>query len=158
MMLLLPCLMQDCGAIAVDSTGTDISSSIVVVDVTPCATGDECPACAITFAAAGLCQPGAYLYLYRFVVCIFTHSQRYAFVGCCQILLSVTESGTLQSLNHSRPATPSHPLLSSYTYNATGMSMHLSQSAICTRQVLLPACVLAHIAGSPGVIIKEPLH
>ena len=52
---------------ALDSTGTDISSSIVVVDVTPCATGDVCPACAITFAAAGLCQPGAYLYLYRCV-------------------------------------------------------------------------------------------
>ena len=67
--------MQACGAVALDSTGADISSSIVVVDVTPCATGDECPACAITFAAAGLCQPGAYLYLYRFVSCMFTHSQ-----------------------------------------------------------------------------------
>lgn len=52
---------------ALDSTGSDISSSIVVVDVTPCATGEVCPACAITFAAAGLCQPGAYLYLYRCV-------------------------------------------------------------------------------------------
>lgn len=50
---------------ATDSTGADISSSIVVVDVTPCAAGAQCPACAITFAAAGLCQPGPYLYLYR---------------------------------------------------------------------------------------------
>jgi len=58
-------MIQDCGAVALDSTGADISSSIVVVDVTPCATGAVCPACAITFAAAGLCQPGAYLYLYR---------------------------------------------------------------------------------------------
>lgn len=61
----MDCAKQDCGAVALDSTGSDISSSIVVVDVTPCATGDVCPACAITFAAAGLCQPGAYLYLYR---------------------------------------------------------------------------------------------
>ena len=80
MMLLPLCLLQDCGAIAVDSTGTDISSSIVVVDVTPCATGDECPACAITFAAAGLCQPGAYLYLYRSVGRVFTHSQTYLWI------------------------------------------------------------------------------
>ncbi|DBA96111.1 TPA: hypothetical protein ACH3X1_001605 [Trebouxia sp. C0004] len=66
---LLPCTAldntTDCGAVATDSTGTDISSSIVVVDVTPCAAGAQCPACAITFAAAGLCQPGPYLYLYR---------------------------------------------------------------------------------------------
>jgi hypothetical protein len=61
----IDCTKQDCGAVALDSTGADISSSIVVVDVTPCATGDVCPACAITFAAAGLCQPGTYFYLYR---------------------------------------------------------------------------------------------
>ncbi|DBA80580.1 TPA: hypothetical protein ACH3X1_007841 [Trebouxia sp. C0004] len=66
---LVPCTRANnatgCGAVALDSTGADISSSIVVVDVTPCAIGHVCPACAITFAAAGLCQPGAYLYLYR---------------------------------------------------------------------------------------------
>ncbi|KAL0020782.1 hypothetical protein WJX79_001465 [Trebouxia sp. C0005] len=66
---LVPCTaldnITDCGAVATDSTGADISSSIVVVDVTPCAAGAQCPACAITFAAAGLCQPGPYLYLYR---------------------------------------------------------------------------------------------
>ena len=61
---------------ATDSTGADISSSIVVVDVTPCAAGAQCPACAITFAAAGLCQPGPYLYLYRSANCIHMLSDR----------------------------------------------------------------------------------
>ncbi len=61
---------------ATDSTGADISSSIVVVDVTPCAAGAQCPACAITFAAAGLCQPGPYLYLYRSADCTHLLSDR----------------------------------------------------------------------------------
>lgn len=58
--------LQDCGAVSMDSTGKDISSSIIAVDVTPCSTNDVCPACDISFAAAGLCLPGAYLYLYRY--------------------------------------------------------------------------------------------
>ncbi|KAL0024068.1 hypothetical protein WJX79_002467 [Trebouxia sp. C0005] len=66
---LLPCTSisdtSDCGAVSMDSTGKDISSSIIAVDVTPCSTNDVCPACDISFAAAGLCLPGAYLYLYR---------------------------------------------------------------------------------------------
>ena len=56
--------LQGCGAVATDSAGQDISSSLIVVDVTPCG-GDTCPACDVTFAAAGLCPPGSYLYLYR---------------------------------------------------------------------------------------------
>ena len=60
-------VLQGCGAVATDSTGQDISSSILVVDVTPCGTGTgTCPACDITFAAAGFCPPGSYLYLYRY--------------------------------------------------------------------------------------------
>ena len=62
------CIMQDCGAIALDSTGRDISSSIVAVDVTPCRNGTVCSACDITYAAAGLCLPGSYLYLYRYAI------------------------------------------------------------------------------------------
>lgn len=59
--------VQACGAVATDGSGVDISSSIIVVDVTPCGTGaGTCPACDITFAAAGLCPPGSYLYLYRY--------------------------------------------------------------------------------------------
>lgn len=58
--------LQDCGAVSLDSTGKDISSSIIAVDVTPCSTGEVCPACDISFAAAGLCLPGPYLYLYRY--------------------------------------------------------------------------------------------
>ncbi len=57
---------QDCGAVALDSTGKDISSSIIAVDVTPCASTTTCSACDITFAAAGLCLPGSYFYLYRY--------------------------------------------------------------------------------------------
>lgn len=58
-------VMQSCGAVALDSTGADISSTIVAVDVTPCKAGAACPACDITYAEAGLCLPGPYLYLYR---------------------------------------------------------------------------------------------
>lgn len=61
-------VVQGCGAVALDSTGADISSTIVAVDVTPCKAGAVCPACDITFAAAGLCKPGPYLYLYRYVI------------------------------------------------------------------------------------------
>ena len=59
--------MQNCGAVALDSTGADISSTIVAVDVTPCKAGAACPACDITYAEAGLCLPGPYLYVYRYV-------------------------------------------------------------------------------------------
>lgn len=58
--------LQDCGAVSLDSTGKDISSSIIAVDVTPCSTSEVCSACDISFAAAGLCLPGSYLYLYRY--------------------------------------------------------------------------------------------
>lgn len=57
---------QDCGAVSLDSTGKDICSSIIAVDVTPCSTNEVCPACDISCAAAGLCLPGSYLYLYRY--------------------------------------------------------------------------------------------
>ena len=59
--------LQGCGAVATDSTGQDISSSLLIVDVTPCGTGSYCPACDITFAAEGLCPPGSYLYVYRYL-------------------------------------------------------------------------------------------
>ncbi len=62
--------LQDCGAVSLDSTGKDISSSIIAVDVTPCSTSEVCPACDISFAAAGLCLPGSYLYLYRYCNCL----------------------------------------------------------------------------------------
>ncbi len=85
-------MLQDCGAVATDSTGADISSSIVVVDVTPCAAGAQCPACAITFAAAGLCQPGPYLYLYRSANC--THLLSYRIIDMVH-----TQQGTMPVLS-----------------------------------------------------------
>ncbi|KAK9817291.1 hypothetical protein WJX72_012291 [[Myrmecia] bisecta] len=66
---LLPCPSfhnrLDCGAVAVDADGNDVTGSMAVVDVTPCPANTTCSGCDITYANIGLCLPGSYLYIYR---------------------------------------------------------------------------------------------
>ncbi|KAK9816871.1 hypothetical protein WJX72_006349 [[Myrmecia] bisecta] len=66
---LLPCPTfrnrVDCGAVAVDADGNDVTGSMAVVDVTPCPANVTCSGCDITYANIGLCLPGSYLYMYR---------------------------------------------------------------------------------------------
>ena len=94
--------MQECGAIAVDSSGNDISSSIIAVDVTPCASNAQCPACDITFAAAGLCLPGPYLYLYRYEHALLPVSLPHTFLGqmgAYQLPLTPTQGAAVPFLS-----------------------------------------------------------
>ena len=68
---LLPCQDMssvECGAVALDSQGNDISSRISIREVTSCSAtsgGDGCPSCAPSQQGSGVCLPGHYKYRYE---------------------------------------------------------------------------------------------
>ena len=68
---LLPCQDMssvECGAVASDSQGNDISSSISIREVISCSAtsgGDGCPSCAPSQQGSGICLPGEYRYRYE---------------------------------------------------------------------------------------------
>ena len=70
---LLPCQDMsrlECGAVALDSQGNDISASINIREVTTCSAasgGDDCPFCAPSQQVSGICLPGQYRYRYEVV-------------------------------------------------------------------------------------------
>ena len=92
---LLPCQSissLECGAVASDSLGNDISSSIRVREVTTCsdaASGDDCPACAPNQQGSGMCLPGQYKYRYE----VTDSNGNYA---SQDRLLLITETGDLE--------------------------------------------------------------
>ena len=70
---LLPCQdisIAECGAVASDSQGNDISSSISIREVTNCSAtsgGNDCLSCAPSQLTSGVCLPGQYRYRYEVV-------------------------------------------------------------------------------------------
>ena len=92
---LLPCQDMsrlDCGAVASDSQGNDISSSIRIREVTTCSAasgGDDCPYCAPNQPGSGICLPGQYRYRYEVMDSNGNSASH-------ERLLLVTEAGVLR--------------------------------------------------------------
>ena len=92
---LLPCQSvssRECGAVASDTWGNDISSNIRIREVTTCSnatSGDDCPACAPNQQGSGMCLPGRYKYRYEVTDSNGTYASE-------DRLLVITETGDLQ--------------------------------------------------------------